>query len=609
MLSELGLLSLSDFTEDKFCGLDWKKFSKALLNASPSGIAVIDINLNVIISNKRAQDGLELFPGSMLSPTLPDLTDLAKNVLKTGKAVKDVIVKRNNASYSVMLNPIIHVEKTLGIMCIIQDVTAMERVTNRMYSFQELSIELDTIIESSNDGLWICDGNGIVLRINPASERLTGVRSVDVVGKSMQNMIDEGLIDQSVTLEVLKTGKKVNLIQKTRTGKKLFLTGNPVFAPNGKLFRVVVNERDITEISELQRELEEKAALNAQYKQDLLEMQIEETRSMKIIAKTPEFMRIVQQAVKLGSVDSTILILGESGTGKGVIADLIHKYSNRSGEPMIKLNCGSIPEALVESELFGYEKGAFTGAKTSGKPGKFEMADKGVIFLDEIAELPLASQVKLLRFLEDGYITRVGGTTQKKVDVRIIAATNRDLKQMMEKKLFRSDLYYRLNVIPITMPPLRERKECIIAMLHHFMEQSCNRYKKQMVTLSREALDALLCYSYPGNVRELINICERLVVLSNDGQITFDDLPLSVRAATKAELQCVCSSIIAIKDMEINNGVEKEGQTLKEIVEIVERRILEKALQTHGTQALMARALGLNQSTVARKLKKYDLLA
>ncbi|MBF0241869.1 MAG: sigma 54-interacting transcriptional regulator [Desulfamplus sp.] len=600
MLSELGLLSLSDISDKNFSGLGWRTFSKALLNASPNGIAVLDINLNVILSNKLAQDSLELFPGSMLSPTLPELADCAKSLLNTREPIKGVVVKRNSSSYSIVLNPIMHENSLLGILCIIQDVTDIETVTSSMYSFKELSIELDTIIESSNDGLWICDGNGTVLRINPASERFTGVKSSDVVGKNMRDIVKEGLVDQSVTLEVLKTGKKANLIQKTRTGKELFLTGNPVFDHNGKLFRVVVNERDITEINELQRELDEKAALNAQYRQDLLEMQIEETRSMKIIAKTPEFMRIVQQAVKLGSVDSTILILGESGTGKGVIADLIHKYSSRSSEPMIKLNCGSIPESLVESELFGYEKGAFTGAKTSGKPGKFEMADKGVIFLDEVAELPLASQVKLLRFLEDGTITRVGGTTQKKVDVRIIAATNRDLKQMMEKKLFRSDLYYRLNVIPITMPPLRERKECIITMLHHFMEQSCIRYKKAMVTLSREALDALLSYFYPGNVRELINICERLVVLSNDGHITFDDLPSSVRASAQANEQNIETGCDLTK--------EGEGGKLREIMERVEMRILQNALQIHGTQTLVANFLGLNQSTVGRKLKKYNLL-
>lgn len=593
MISEIDQFYWNNGKDEKL-RLDWKGFSKALLNASPNGIAVLDIKLKTILSNKLAQNGMGMFPGSILSTTLPDLSGSAKRVIETGKKSDEILIKKNGVSYSVRLNPIRYRDAMLGILCISQDVTAMEHVTSRMVSFQDLSMELDTIIDSSNDGLWICNGDGNVLRINPASERLTGVRSVDVVGKNMSELVDEGLINQSVTLEVLKTKKKVSIIQKTKYGKDLFLTGTPVFDRNGDLFRVVVNERDLTDIKALQNALEEKVALSNQYRQDLLEMQIEETKSRQIIAKTPEYIRIIQQAIKLGNVDSTVLILGESGTGKGVVADLIHKYSPRGCQPMIKLNCGSIPESLLESELFGYEKGAFTGALKAGKPGKFEMADKGIIFLDEIAELPLSSQVKLLRFLEDGYINRVGGTTNKKVDVRIIAATNRDLKGMIAKKQFRSDLYYRLNVIPLTMPPLRDRRECLLPMINHFTDQFCKRYKKTGVTLSREALDALLKYTYPGNVREMINICERIVVMSHDGNVTLEELPASVRDA----LQTAPPHI----------DTWQHGQTLQQMLDLVEKDILTKALSTHGTQTKVAIALGLNQSTVGRKMKKYGLI-
>jgi len=547
-----------------------------------------------MISNQLAQNGLELFPGAMLSTTLPDLTKHAHQVLKANKTEEGIILNKNNVRYSVLLNPIRHQETVLGIFCIFQDMTAMEKVTSQMKSFKDLSIELDTIIDSSNDGLWICDGDGVVLRMNPASEYLTHVKSADMVGKKMTELVEEGLIDQSVTLEVLKTQRKASILQKTRHGKELFLTGSPVFDSSGKMFRVVVNERDITEIKTLQKELEEKVALTNQYRQDLLEMQIEEMESRQIIAKTPEYINIIQQAVKLATVDSTVLILGESGTGKGVVADLIHKYSPRKDHPMIKLNCGSIPESLVESELFGYEKGAFTGAGKRGKPGKFEMAHKGIIFLDEIAELPLSSQVKLLRFLEDGQISRVGGTTSQKVDVRIIAATNRNLKEMVAQKQFRSDLFYRLNVIPLTMLPLRKRRDCILPLINHFTDKFCQRYGKKGVTLSREAMGAMLEHSYPGNVREMINICERVVVMSQDGHVGLKDLPASIRDGMATAPS--------------GGEMWHPGQTLKEIVDAVEKEILEKALTFHGTQAKMASSLGLNQSTVARKLKKHLLI-
>ena len=575
--------------------LDWKQFSKALLNASPNGIAALDMSLKIMISNKIAQGGLDLFPGAMVATTLPELSEPASRVLTSGKAVKGLAINKKDIRYSVLLNPIRHQGILLGILCIFEDVTAMERVTSQMESFQKLSMELDSIIDSSNDGLWICDGDGIVLKINPASEYLTHVKSEDMVGRSMKDLVKEGLINQSATLKVLKTKKKVSILQKTRHGKELFLTGNPIFDAQGNLFRVVVNERDITEIKSLQKELYEQEALNNQYRQDLLEMQIEEMESRQIIARTPEYVNIIQQAVKLGTVDSTVLLLGESGTGKGVLADLIHKYSPRKNNPMIKLNCGSIPESLVESELFGYEKGAFTGAGKGGKPGKFEMAHKGIIFLDEIAELPLSSQVKLLRFLEDGQISRVGGTMGKTVDVRIIAATNRNLKKMVAKKQFRSDLFYRLNVIPLTLPPLRQRRDCILPLINHFTDQFCQRYNKKKIMISRKVMSALLEYNFPGNVREMINICERMVVMAYDGHVSIDDLPAGIRDTMNASTST-------------GSGVWQPGQTLKERVDAIEKEILEKSLAFHGTQAKMAQSLGLNQSTVARKLKKHLLI-
>jgi transcriptional regulator with PAS, ATPase and Fis domain len=247
----------------------------------------------------------------------------------------------------------------------------------------------------------------------------------------------------------------------------------------------------------------------------------------------------------------------------------------------------------VESELFGYEKGAFTGAGQRGKPGKFEIADKGIIFLDEIAELPAASQVKLLKFLEDGVITRVGSTRNRTVDIRIIAATNRDLKKMVETGQFRNDLYYRLNVVPINIPPLRERKECIVPLFNHYILEFSRKYGKERPGITGDILDALAVYDFPGNVREMINICERLVVMSHSGDISLKDLPGLVREN------------ISPKPMITEPW--QSGQTFKALVETFEKELLTQVLQTTRTQTEAAEKLGLNQSTIARKMQKYSI--
>ena len=576
-----------------FSNLDWKEFGTALLNATPNGILVLDTGFRVVLSNRIARDRLGIYPGSLAKTTCPSLIEPGVRAMDSGRPVTGDAVKKRGYSFSCLLSPIHHMDSSLGVLCVFEDITAMEKISGRLASLKELSMELDTIIDSSNDGLWICDGDGVVLRINPASEELTGVTAAEVLGKPMQYLVEKEYIDESVTLKVLRTRKTASIIQKTGSGRRLFLTGTPVFDANGGLFRVVVNERDITKITTLQEKLRENAELNARYKRDLLEKQIEENESRNIIAKSDNYRKIVQKAIKLGEVDSTVLILGESGVGKGVLADLIHKYSSRSAHPMIRLNCGSIPDTLVESELFGYVKGAFTGARNQGKPGKFELAHKGIIFLDEVAELPLASQVKLLKFLEDGVITRVGDTKSKRVDARIIAATNRDLKSMIQEKRFRADLYYRLNVIPLKVPPLRERRDCLLPLVNHYLAVFCGRYEKPRLQLSTQTMDALMAYPYPGNVRELINLCERMVVMSQEGRVTFKDLPADVQDHGEHS-----ESIFL--------GIS-QGQTLKEMVARLESKVLDAALREYGTQTKAARALGLNQSTIARKVKKYGL--
>ncbi len=456
-------------------------------------------------------------------------------------------------------------------------------------TIQELTWEHNTIIDSSSDGLFVCDGHGKILRVNPASERINHASAEQLVGRNYLDVAKEGLVIlPSAALEAIKHRKQISLLQENRFGRKLISTATPVFADDGELIRVVVSERDITEIDRLQKELEEQQAIGNQFRQQILEFQQIRLHDRPVIAESPAMMKAIRQALKLSQVDSTVLILGESGVGKGLIADLIHQNSARSDQPIIKLNCGAIPESLIEAELFGYAKGAFTGA-IGNKPGLLEVADGGTIFLDEIAELPPPSQVKLLRFMEDGLLTRLGSTSSRRVDVRILAATNRDLAHMMAQGTFRTDLYYRLSVIPLSIPPLRERKECLIPLLHSYIDHFSRQTGKQH-HLTTAAIDTLAHYSFPGNVRELMNICERLVVMSDSDEIDVVDLPQAVISGDENQFH--------------HWPVE---MTMAQILESVERNILLEACKRYRTQHDIASGLGMSQPTVARKLQKYGL--
>ncbi len=460
-------------------------------------------------------------------------------------------------------------------------------------TIQELTWEHDAIIDSSSDGLFVCDGTGRILRINPASERINNASAAQLVGRDYLDAAEEGLlILPSAALEALKKREPVSLLQENRHGRKLISSATPVFDDAGELIRVVVSERDITETDRLQRQLEEQQAIGDQFRHQILELQQEQLESRPVIARSPCMVKALNQGLKVSAVDSTVLILGESGVGKGLFADLIHKNSGRAEQPIIKINCGAIPENLIEAELFGYEKGAFTGAVGS-KPGHLELANGGIIFLDEIAELPLSSQVKLLRFMEDGRITRLGSTQSRQIDVRILAATHRDLQQMVDNGSFRLDLYYRLSVIPLSIPALRERQECLTPLIRSYIDHFAKRTGREK-RLTAAALDILTSYSYPGNVRELMNICERLVVMSDTDLLDVIDLPQSVLADAE-------------NDAELLYGSWPSEMSMAQILETVERRVLLDASKRHRKQLQIAAALGMSQPTVARKLHKYGI--
>jgi PAS domain S-box-containing protein len=457
-------------------------------------------------------------------------------------------------------------------------------------SCRTLNRELQAVFESSPDGIWVCDGNGKVISVNSASERLNGVDSKDIIGKHVSDIMGGGLFDRSVTLEVLETNRQVSIIQSVlNTSKSLLVTGTPVFGPLGDLSMVVVNERDITQLNLIREQLEQSRMVSEKYREELAGLSVLELEKQDIITENANMRKVITAAFKLANLDaSNILLLGESGTGKGLLAKFIHKNGKRFKKPFIQINCAALPESLLEAELFGYERGAFTGARTGGKAGLFELAQEGTLFLDEIGDLPLYLQAKLLKYLDDFQVLRLGSLKPIKVDCAVIAATNQDLEKLVGKGHFRRDLYYRLNTFTIQIPPLRERSEDVFELVHHFLNKY-NRSLGMRKKISPAALDFLLSYSFPGNVRELKNMVKRAVFLSEKDVI--DESLVDMTGGGRHD--------------SAEGGLSRMG--LPRAVMDAEKAALQRAISLCRTTRDLARHLGVSQPTVVRKLRKHGL--
>jgi transcriptional regulator with GAF, ATPase, and Fis domain len=329
-----------------------------------------------------------------------------------------------------------------------------------------------------------------------------------------------------------------------------------------------------------------------------------------IIGNSPALKEVYKILGKVAPTDSTVLVTGESGTGKELLVRALHKNSKRHDKPFVPINCGAIPRELLESELFGHEKGAFTHAIRS-RPGRFELADGGTIFLDEIGEMDLSLQVKILRALQEKEIERVGGSGAKKVDVRLVAATNRDLEVEVAAGRFREDLFYRLNVIPLHLPPLRERGEDIMALAEHFLRGFCQSRERKPLAMGSQARGMLTGYSWPGNVRELENFMERLSILCEGPQVTPEDLPEKIQRAAGMEprtIQNEAPPAAGFRWPELQDMRDK-GQGLKEFLDEIEERLLQEALaEAAGVKNQAAEILGIKRTTLIEKLKKRNLL-
>lgn len=451
--------------------------------------------------------------------------------------------------------------------------------------------DLDAFMACSDDLACISDGEGSKVRISLSCEKIYGVKAESLIGKNVTELEKDGMYFPSATKLVIERKKPVSLTQKTKTGKKLLVNAIPFFDSQMNIKRVVSISKDITDEEKLKKELENTKSIIQKYEKELSSLRVANTQNSELIYRSKVMEKLFETVNKIALVESTVLIYGETGSGKEVLAKYIHNISARAKHPFIKVNCGAIPENLLEAELFGYEKGAFTGARSEGKPGLFEIADQGSLLLDEISELPLSSQVKLLRVLQEKEFMRVGGVSTISANVRIFALSNKDLKDLVKEGKFRQDLYYRLNVIPLTMPPLRERLDDIPILAHHFLEIYNKRYNRSK-QMTSEVMKMMMKYPWPGNVRELENVIERMVVVSDENYIDKKDLP---------------EEFFSNGESSNSNGVNvTKLMPLKEASALVEYQLIKQAIELAGNTYKAAEILGVDQSTIVRKLKKYE---
>lgn len=440
-------------------------------------------------------------------------------------------------------------------------------------------------------GVYITDGKGNTLFLNDESCRTGGLMRKDVLGKNMVELEEMGFVDNSVSLKALKSGQAEELIQNLGDGDKVYVAGVPLHHEND-VDIVVCTERNITETLTLKELLKQKDQASEKIKEEVEYLKKQSiTMQGDMVAEDEGTKQLAEKAMRVAKLDTTVLLTGESGTGKEVFANFIYQNSGRVGKPFIKVNCAAIPENLIESELFGYEKGAFTGAGRDGKMGLFEMANHGTLFLDEIGDIPIHLQSKLLRAIQEKEIMRVGGVKTIPIDIRLIAATNRDLKESVANGSFRGDLYYRLNIMPIELSPLKGRKKDIKALAFHFVNQFNVSYKMNK-TISEEAVSILQDFDWPGNIRELENIMERIMI-SFDGEVI---TKFQVERAIGVPVDPVVADISDMGD-----------KSLGELLEDYEKYILKAMLSKHKRASEVGRVLKMNKSTLSRRMKKYNL--
>lgn len=564
----------------------------SILNALEQGILVIDSSLKISFLNSKAEKLLKLSAEKHTGKCLWEI-DISPEILLLLTSKKTGVPHRlYTGGETIYMNglPFSDNSSSVGFIWMIQKNPEAGEINPYLCNATEQ--ELNAIIESVSDGIYVTDGNGFTLRVNSAFQRITGIKAKDVQGRHVEELIRMDVFRKSATVSVLAEKRQVSMVEKLKIGKEVLLTGTPVYDDKHEIFRVVTTLRDIESLNELQKKLAASQEKTKLYEKELFQLRLQQVDMENVVINSRQMHEAVQMAIRLGEVNSNVLISGESGVGKDIIARIIHKTGLGGDAPLITCNCGAIPESLIESELFGYEGGSFTGSKKEGSPGLFELSRNGTLFLDEIGELSLNFQAKFLRAIQEKEIRRVGGNKSIKLDFRLIAATNKDLEDMVKKKLFREDLFYRLSVVPLHIPPLRERKESIIIFVYKFLEVF-NKQFNRSVQISPGALQILEDYNWPGNIRELKNLIERLVVLVLGNVIEAADIPRHIRSSLTEEIE----NPISLRNI----------MPLDKAVEELELQLLTKAYKKYPSTRETAKILGISQSQVSRKLSKYNI--
>lgn len=552
-----------------------------IINSTHNSIIAVDQDARIVLMNKAAEKMMGIAVSEVLGKDIDSIIansglsevlhgSCCQHDLKV--CIRDKVILANRTPIS--KNGII-----IGAVGVYQEISELENLAFEFKNVKRINEELNTVIEHSADGFIVTDEEGNIIKANRSSCDIMGISDRNIIGLHVNQMVEYGYTTESVIMKVLKSKEQISLAKKLNNGKDVLSTGTPIFDENGNIYRVISNLRDLTELNKLSFELNKAKLELEQYRMENL--------SENIIYRSIEMRRNVEKAIKVAKFDSTVMLLGESGVGKEVLAKLIYSSSKRSQEPFVKINCATIPYNLFESELFGYEGGTFTGGSKEGRLGLLELANNGTAFLDEIGEMPLDLQVKLLRVLQEREIIRVGGRKQIKLDIRIIAATNRDLEDMVKKGKFREDLYWRLNVVSIQIPPLRKRKEDITVLIYHFM-QNFNQKHNTNKTITAAVIARMVEYNWPGNVREIENTIERMFVLSTGSIIDIDSLWFDSD----------------------ENKIEKWA-TLNywEVMNETEKRLIMQVYNDCKSTRKAAKILGIHQSTIVGKLKKFKQLS